>query len=582
MNKKSDLPDYPRSRALLIGCAHYQDDFYPQIPAAHNSLSRFRDLLTASELCGWPQDRITIIENPVDVVDLTKRVVRICRETEDVLLLYFVGHGNITPSGELCLALSDTEVSFPDITGLEYRRVKQALLDSPARVKVSIIDCCYSGRAIEALADASATAADSTDTRGVYTMTASDHTAHVVPLAQQENVCTSFTGELIDLVRNGVPGAPEMLSLGALYVELRRRLAAHGLPQPNQRGTDTVDRFTFTRNAHVLHRFFREPWGPAIVRSNLAHPSRMSILAEHRRSVEKIDALPVNEEVCVESIKYGEGPQRRKVDQGNLRTLPALFRLSDFLVDIEDRVSSTLAQQRKVFTNEEINAFASLTKLPTNPLDIIGFPHEILVSGRRGDPSFQISLHLITDMAYMQGVDSTVDPRFSLVCLLDNGGIAAFLAEDSSSGQRIVRSPHGAVGLLVAVASDGTEGIYRSRYTCVVRTGIRYPDDSWVSRRTGLPFLTTGLDDEPRFAFQSRQPNGLGWDVFVADLDGERMIDLTFKDYDGYSGFSWPKGEEAAKWLDSHRFQYVTMRRGRMQLAEAGDWIGNGTPLQGR
>ncbi|HEX6361109.1 caspase, EACC1-associated type [Actinophytocola sp.] len=279
MTQKPDLPDYPRSTAVLIGCARYRDDSYPQLPAAHNSLSRLRDLLATAELCGWPPDRITLIENPVGVVDLTKRILRICRETEDVLLLYYVGHGTITPSGELCLTLSDTEASFPDITGLEYRRVKQALLDSPARVKVAIIDCCYSGRAIEALSGVSATAADSTDTRGVYTMTASDHAAHVVPFARQAEVCTSFTGELIDLVRNGVPGAPETPTLGALYVELRRRLMSRSLPQPNQRGTDTADRFTFARNAQALHRFFRAPWGPTTVRGYLAHPSRISVFA---------------------------------------------------------------------------------------------------------------------------------------------------------------------------------------------------------------------------------------------------------------------------------------------------------------
>ncbi|HEX6361110.1 hypothetical protein [Actinophytocola sp.] len=51
------------------------------------------------------------------------------------------------------------------------------------------------------------------------------------------------------------------------------------------------------------------------------------------------------------------------------------------------------------------------------------------------------------------------------------------------------------------------------------------------------------------------------------------MIDLTFKDYDGYSGFFRGAGEETVGWLDFRRFQYVTMHRGRMRVVEATDWV---------
>lgn len=570
MTQKPDLPDYPRSRVVLIGCSSYVDESYSQLPAARNSLQRFHELLTTAGLCGWPHDRIAMIENPSGVVGLTKNLFRICRETEDVLLLYYVGHGTITPAGELCLTLSDTEAAFPDITGLEYRRVKQALLESPARVKVSIIDCCYSGRAIEALSGITATAADSTDTRGVYTMTASDHTAHVVPFAMQADMCTSFTGELIDLVRNGVPGAPELLTLGTLYAELRRRLAARSLPQPNHRGTDTADRFTFARNAQALRRFSREPWGPATVRSFVAHPSRISLFAQHRRSVHDIDALPVAEDIRIESLSYGEGPQTTTVEHGRLRTLPAAFRLGN---GGRHSVGERLVRHRDVFSLPEIHALTSEGDIPADSRDTLAFPHEVLVSGVRDDPRRGIALHLITDTAYLQGIDQSPDSRFTVVCLLDRGGIAPF-ADEQPSGEFVVRKRYGTIGLLVAVEFDGGIALSRSRYTCVVRMGIRYPDDIWVSQRTGGP-LVAGPREQSRFAFQSRQPNGLGWDVFVADFDGERMIDLTFKDHDGYSGFSFGNGEEAAEWLDSHRFQYVTMHRGRMRLAQATDWVDN-------
>lgn len=190
---------------------------------------------------------MTVEPDPSDWRPLARRLRALARETEDVLLLYFVGHGVMLPNGELCLAVSDTGLDDPDLTGLEYRRVRDLLRDSPAATKIVILDCCYSGRAIESLS-ALDEVADTTDVRGVYTLTASDHTAHVVPLAEQAEVATSFTAQLLALIREGVQDGPETLTLGDLYLHLRRRLTAHGLPSPNQRGTDTADRHPFTRN----------------------------------------------------------------------------------------------------------------------------------------------------------------------------------------------------------------------------------------------------------------------------------------------------------------------------------------------
>jgi len=241
-------PDYTRSRAILIGTASYQDPKFLPLPAAGNSLREMREVLTDPRLCGWPPDRVTVLENPADMPVLVQYLRRVARSTDDVLLVYFVGHGVILPRGQLCLVVTGTNAEHADITGLEYQRVRDALTDSPARVKVAILDCCYSGRAIEA-ASAATEIADSTDVRGVYTLTASDHTAHVVPLDQQADTTTSFTGELLGLIRTGIPGGPQQLTLGGLYPHLRRRLDQRGLPAPNQRGTDTADRFAITRNA---------------------------------------------------------------------------------------------------------------------------------------------------------------------------------------------------------------------------------------------------------------------------------------------------------------------------------------------
>ena len=115
-----------------------------------------------------------------------------------------------------------------------------------------ILDCCFAGQAIEALgADGEPGLADIAHVDGVYTLTATtrNRTAHVPPPGQQDTACTSFTGELRDLIRSGIPGKPARLTFGDIYPVLRQRLRAKGLPAPSQRGTDTAYLFPFTVNA---------------------------------------------------------------------------------------------------------------------------------------------------------------------------------------------------------------------------------------------------------------------------------------------------------------------------------------------
>jgi hypothetical protein len=219
------------------------------ITAADNSLRAMRDILTDPELCGWPRDRVMLFPDPENGGRFAQQLRRIAEHTTGVLLFYFVGHGTITRRGDLCLTLTDTEADGAEYTGLEYSKIKDILIDSPAQIKVSILDCCYSGRAIEALSSAEEQVADTTDIRGVYTLTAADHTAHVVPLEVQGEACTSFTAEFVSLLGSGMTDGPPVLNLNLIYGQLLGRLVAQNLPRPNQRGTDTADRYPFAKNA---------------------------------------------------------------------------------------------------------------------------------------------------------------------------------------------------------------------------------------------------------------------------------------------------------------------------------------------
>ena len=230
----------------------YDHPEFPPIRAARNSLQAMRALLADPALCGWPPGQVTVIENPASAADLADHVADLAESTTGVLLLYYVGHGVLSARGELCLTVTATRPSRPQFSGLAWENVAYILRGCPARVRLVILDCCFAGKAIEALsADGEPGLADIAHVNGVYTLTATtrNRTAHVVPPGQQDTACTSFTGELRGLIQSGIPGPPARLTLGDIYPVLRQRLRDRGLPAPSQRGTDTAYLFPFTVNA---------------------------------------------------------------------------------------------------------------------------------------------------------------------------------------------------------------------------------------------------------------------------------------------------------------------------------------------
>jgi hypothetical protein len=241
----------PGSRAILIGVSAYESAKFPPIPAALNSLEAMSDMLTDPGLCGWSSEQVTLFTDPSSAEGLAVQIADLARHTTGALLVYFVGHGTLSDSDELCLAVTTTRQDLASFTSLTWGRLAEALRSSPARTRIVILDCCFAGQAIEALSsDDEVTFADLAHIQGVYTLTATtrNRTAHVPPLEQQTDACTSFTGELREILTSGLPGRPDVLTFGEIYPELRRRLHSKSLPVPNQRGTDGASMFPFARN----------------------------------------------------------------------------------------------------------------------------------------------------------------------------------------------------------------------------------------------------------------------------------------------------------------------------------------------
>ncbi|MFJ9692215.1 tetratricopeptide repeat protein [Kitasatospora sp. NPDC101183] len=206
-----------------------------------NNVLDFRDVLTDGQPGAFAPERVIPVLDPRQPRDLGLPLLKAAAAAEDVLLVYYSGHGLIgSKKGELYLALSETDQKMPSLTACSLDVVREAFQATPARLRVLILDCCFSGRAVAGgLSGSSAPVAEQLEIAGAYTLVSSppNSPSHF----EEGKRHTAFTGELLRALRNGVEqSGPEGVSLGALYPHLQLELRSRGWPEPQQCGTNTA------------------------------------------------------------------------------------------------------------------------------------------------------------------------------------------------------------------------------------------------------------------------------------------------------------------------------------------------------
>ncbi|HXL93851.1 MAG TPA: caspase family protein [Streptosporangiaceae bacterium] len=241
--------DLIRARAILIGNAGYQDAGIEDLPTARRCVTAMAGLL-AGELCGWPADRITTLVDVAAPHDLARRVIAAVRDAEDVLVVYYVGHGLSTRNGRLALALGETDPDPEALphTSMLYENLADILRGCRAATKLVILDCCHAelgGKANDVFLGSDVAEAYPVD--GLYFIGASKKYEKARSPVGGE--LTYFTQALVDVVRSGVPGLPPELRLDQIFLALRARLAGAGLPEPVESGIRGARQYPFARNA---------------------------------------------------------------------------------------------------------------------------------------------------------------------------------------------------------------------------------------------------------------------------------------------------------------------------------------------
>jgi formylglycine-generating enzyme required for sulfatase activity len=214
--------------ALLIGNSHFEDRGLDTLAAPWNDVVALDEALR--DLGGFitlPLFNAGLEEARTKVTELFQG-----RQSDDLLLLYYTGHGLRDDHGDLYLALPKSRRETISASGLEADFIRRAMDRSPAERQVLILDCCHSGAFMEGRmrakgADRLRRSDFDPEGRGRFILAASSANES----AFEHDGESLFTRHLVDGLANG-SAAPdkEWIAVGDLYRYLSRRISAEQAP----------------------------------------------------------------------------------------------------------------------------------------------------------------------------------------------------------------------------------------------------------------------------------------------------------------------------------------------------------------
>ncbi|MBD2597076.1 SUMF1/EgtB/PvdO family nonheme iron enzyme [Nostoc spongiaeforme FACHB-130] len=133
--------------ALLIGISEYQEPTLAPLPKAVEDVEAMRRVLENPEMGGF--DDVTVLKNPKRQ-ELEREIYNLYanRQKDDLVLLYFSGHGVTVENGDFYFSTWETQKNQNKLlpfTSVAATSVHRWMNESKSKRRVVILDCCFSG-----------------------------------------------------------------------------------------------------------------------------------------------------------------------------------------------------------------------------------------------------------------------------------------------------------------------------------------------------------------------------------------------------------------------------------------------------
>ena len=204
--------------ALLIGVGEYGNGL-PALPAAPKDVEAMRKVLENPEIGGF--DQVEPLINP-ERQSMEEAIYTLFanRKKDDLLLIFFSGHGVKDESGNLYLAVRNTrkqEGALVQPTAVAASFVQDVMSNSRSKRQVVILDCCFSGAFAEGMRakdDGSVPVQQQLGGEGRAVLTSSTSTQY--SYEQQGSDLSVYTRYLVEGIETG---AADFNNDGAISVD---------------------------------------------------------------------------------------------------------------------------------------------------------------------------------------------------------------------------------------------------------------------------------------------------------------------------------------------------------------------------
>jgi Tol biopolymer transport system component len=130
--------------ALIIGNAEYIDPKLPQLTAPIKDAEDFAYILKDQDICAFDEVNTLLNQPSTSVIEAIDEFFD-QKRPDDMLVLYFSGHGIKDELGSLYLAFKNTIRSRLRATAIKSDYIREAMDQSRSKRQVLILDCCNSG-----------------------------------------------------------------------------------------------------------------------------------------------------------------------------------------------------------------------------------------------------------------------------------------------------------------------------------------------------------------------------------------------------------------------------------------------------
>jgi uncharacterized caspase-like protein len=196
-----------RKLALIIGNSEYEDAALAKLKAPEADVRALAELLRDPAIGGFDEVE-TLVNRPFSEAHPAVAAFFADKRPDDLLLLYFSGHGVLDAQGRLYLGLKNTRRTLLSGSALASGFIKEQMDDSRSRRQVLMLDCCHSGafaRGAKGALGAQAVTDATFEGHGRVVLTATDITQYAWEGDQVigETANSLFTHFVIEGIRGG-------------------------------------------------------------------------------------------------------------------------------------------------------------------------------------------------------------------------------------------------------------------------------------------------------------------------------------------------------------------------------------------